>query len=115
METITKESLKQEILEKLRLNFGCTVNEATDANMMKACAMVIRDKMSANAVETRAKVRRKQARKVHYMSLEFLMGRSLMKNAYNLGVLKPLKEAIEDLGFKPGDIFECYVVEEYRD
>ena len=106
METITKESLKQEILEKLRLNFGCTVNEATDANMMKACAMVIRDKMSANAVETRAKVRRKQARKVHYMSLEFLMGRSLMKNAYNLGVLKPLKEAIEDLGFKSAHIFD---------
>ena len=106
MENITKESLKQEILEKLRLNFGCTVEEATDANIMKACAMVLRDKMSANAVETRAKVRRKQGRKVHYMSLEFLMGRSLMKNAYNLGVLKPMKEAIEDLGFKPARIFD---------
>ncbi len=34
------------------------------------------------------------------------MGRSLMKNAYNLGVLPQLKEALEDLGFKAADIFE---------
>ena len=31
-----------------------------------------------------------QLRQVHYLSLEFLMGRSLMKNAYNLGLLAPL-------------------------
>ena len=41
-------------------------------------------------------------RQVHYMSLEFLMGRSLMKNAYNLGVVEPMRQAIEDLGW-PSD------------
>ncbi len=106
MEKITKDAMKQAICDKLRLNFGCTVEEATDAYIMKACAMVLRDRMTSHAVETRAKVRKKQLRSVHYMSLEFLMGRSLMKNAYNLGVLQPMREAIEDLGFKPGDIFD---------
>ena len=33
-------------------------------------------------METRRKVRKKQLKQVHYMSLEFLMGRSLMKNAF---------------------------------
>ena len=106
MENYTKESMKQAICDKLRLNFGCTVEEATEANVMKACAMVLRDRMSANAVETRGKVRKEKLRQVHYMSLEFLMGRSLMKNAYNLGVLQPMREALEDLGFKPGNIFD---------
>ena len=81
MEKFTKNSMKQAISDKLSLNFGCTVEEATDANMMKACAMVLRDQMSIQAVETRRKVRKKQLKQVHYMSLEFLMGRSLMKNA----------------------------------
>ncbi|MBQ7982050.1 MAG: glycogen/starch/alpha-glucan phosphorylase, partial [Clostridia bacterium] len=45
-------------------------------------------------------------RQVHYLSMEFLMGRSLMKNAYNLGVLEPLSQAIEDLGFSAPDLFE---------
>ena len=34
------------------------------------------------------------------------MGRSLMKNAYNLGLLPQLREALEHLGFKAADIFE---------
>mgnify|MGYP000368511775 CR=1 FL=1 len=106
MEKFTKESLKQAILDKLHLNFGCTVEEATEENIMKACAMVLRDRMSVHAVETRSQVRKEQLRQVHYMSLEFLMGRSLMKNAYNLGVLQPLREAIEDLGFKSANIFD---------
>ena len=106
MEKYTKSSMKQAISEKLSLNFGCTVEEATEANMMKACAMVLRDQMSIQAVETRRKIRKKQLKQVHYMSLEFLMGRSLMKNAYNLGVLQPMREAIEEMGFKPAHIFD---------
>ena len=35
------------------------------------------------------------------------MGRSLMKNAYNLGVAEPLKQAIEGLGFSAPDLFEA--------
>ena len=106
MEKFTKESMKRAIGEKLRLNFGCTEDEATEANIMKACAMVLRDRMSAQYVESRSAVRKKQLRRVHYMSMEFLMGRSLMKNAYNLGVLEPMKEAIADMGFKPARIFD---------
>ena len=106
MEKFTKASMKQAISDKLRLNFSCSVEEATEENIMKACAMVLRDHMSMHAVDTRAKVRTNEMRQVHYMSLEFLMGRSLMKNAYNLGVLQPMREAIEEMGFKPGDIFD---------
>ena len=36
METITKAEMKKALSDKLRLNFGCTVEEATEANMMKA-------------------------------------------------------------------------------
>ena len=106
MEKFTKNSMKQAISDKLSLNFGCSVEEATEGNMMKACAMVLRDQMSIQSVDTRRKVRKKQLKQVHYMSLEFLMGRSLMKNAYNLGVLQPMKEAIEEMGFKPAHIFD---------
>ncbi len=106
MEKFTKESMKQAIGEKLRLNFGVTEEDATEADIMKACAMVLRDRMSTQYVESRSAIRKKQLRRVHYMSMEFLMGRSLMKNAYNLGVLEPMKEAIADMGFKPSRIFD---------
>ena len=106
METFTRKQMKKAIEDKLRLNFGCTVEEASEANVMKACAMVLRDVMASRAIDTRSATKKGRKRQVHYMSLEFLMGRSLMKNAYNLECLDALKGALEDLGFKSGDIFE---------
>ena len=44
--TYNKETLKEAIVQKLRLNYGCTEQQATDGEMMKACAMVLRDIMA---------------------------------------------------------------------
>ena len=104
--TYTKEALKEAIVQKLRLNYGCTEAQANDGEMMKACAMVLRDIMAERGVQTNADVAKAEKKKVHYMSLEFLMGRSLMKNAFNLEILKPLEAAINELGFKAADIFD---------
>ena len=104
--TYTKDTLKEAIIQKLRLNYGCTEKQATDGEMMKACAMVLRDIMAEHGVQTREKAAHEGQRKVHYLSMEFLMGRSLMKNAYNLELLDDLAAAIDELGFKAADIFE---------
>ena len=104
--TYNKEKLKEAIVQKLRLNYGCTEKQATDGEIMKACALVLRDVMALRGVQTAKETKKEQKKQVHYLSLEFLMGRSLMKNAYNLGVLPELKEALGNLGFKSGDLFE---------
>ena len=106
MHSYTKQELSEQIVTKLRRNFGRDVDEASAQHILKACAMVLRDIMSARQMVTEDKTIDTHARQVHYLSLEFLMGRSLMKNAYNLGVLEPLKEAIESLGFSAPDLFE---------
>ena len=104
--TYSKERLKSEIAAKLRLNYGCTPEQASEGEMMKACALVLRDIMAEYGMESREKTARQGRRQVHYLSLEFLMGRSLQKNAYNLEVLPALTEALEELGFKAADVFE---------
>ena len=106
MTALTTKKLKEALTAKLMLNFGKVPEEATDQEMMKASALVIRDVMALREVETRTKTRREQKKQVHYLSLEFLMGRSLMKNAYNLEILPQLREALEQMGFKAADIFE---------
>ena len=68
----TTKQLENELCEKLRLNFGSTVEEATDAQMMKACALVLRDMMAEREVSTRQKTRRAGKRQVHYMSLSLI-------------------------------------------
>ena len=104
--TYTKDALKEAIQQKLRLNYGCTEKQATDGEIMKACALALRDIMAVRSVDTQEQTQERQEKRVHYMSLEFLMGRSLMKNAYNLGILPQLTQAVEELGFSAPDIFD---------
>ena len=106
MAEYTKAQLTNMIIGKLQRNFGRTVDEATPNHMFKACALVLRDIMSRRQMETDNQVWEGQKRQVHYLSLEFLMGRSLEKNAYNLGLLDTLKDALEGLGFSASDLFE---------
>ena len=104
--TYSTQQIKENIVQKLRLNYGCTEQQASDGEILKACAMVLRDIMAERGVTSRQKAETEGQRKVHYLSLEFLMGRSLMKNAYNLELLPQLREAIEELGFDAGRIFD---------
>ncbi len=106
MHTYTKKELMDLIIGKLSRNYGRDVDEATSAQMFQACALVLRDIITERQKKSADKIRDRHARQVHYLSLEFLMGRSLRKNAYNLGVEKPLTQAIEALGFSAADLFE---------
>ena len=106
MKPFTTDTLEKALCEKLAVNFGKQPEEASDQEMLRCCALVLRDVMSVRGVAARREVKRQQKRQVHYLSLEFLMGRSLMKNAYNLGVLPELKEALGNLGFQAEDLFE---------
>ncbi len=104
--TTTKE-MERAIVDKLMIHFGKTADNASNSEMVKACARVIRDQMAISEVETKMQTLKGHKKQVHYLSLEFLIGRSLMKNAFNLNVLPQLKEALENLGFRASDIFEA--------
>jgi len=107
MAEYNKAQLTEMIIGKLLRNYGRSVEDATPEHMFKACALVLRDIMSRRQIETDNRIWEEEQRQVHYLSLEFLMGRSLEKNAYNLGLLDTLKDALDGLGFSASDLFEC--------
>ncbi len=106
MTQLTTNALQEALTSKLALNFNKTPEEATDQEMVRCCALVIRDMMALGGLETRKTTRQEEKKQVHYLSLEFLMGRSLMKNAYNLGILPQLRQALEQMHFQPSELFE---------
>ncbi|MBR4099214.1 MAG: glycogen/starch/alpha-glucan phosphorylase, partial [Clostridium sp.] len=106
MAEYTKNQLTEMIIGKLQRNFGRSVDEATETHMFKACALVLRDIMSRRQMATENRAWEGQQRRVHYLSLEFLMGRSLEKNAYNLGLMEELTQALDGLGFSAANLFE---------
>ena len=100
---ISRDEMRSAIEDKLCAHFSTTGANATDEQVFQATAIVIREIMSRFlAVEDP----RHAEKEVHYMSMEFLMGRSLMKNAFNLGIGEAVTGALEDLGRNASDIFE---------
>ena len=101
---ISRAEMRSAIEDKLCAHFGITSETATDDQVFQASAMVIREIMSRTLAvgETR-----NPEKEVHYLSMEFLMGRSLMKNAFNLGLGDALSGALADLGRNAADIFEA--------
>ncbi len=100
------EEMKQAIGEKLRRHFGCEVKEAGKIELFKACALVARDLMSAKYVDTQNRVEKNSERQVHYLSLEFLMGRSFLNNIYNLGIKDVMEQALYEYGVNITDVLE---------
>ena len=101
---ISRDEIRSAIADKLCAHFSVSPDLATEDQVFQASAIVIRELMSRFlAIEDPRRVEKE----VHYMSMEFLMGRSLMKNAFNLGVGEALTGALEDLGFNASDIFEA--------
>ena len=102
----TKTALKEAIAGKLQRHFACEVEDATKDQVYEACALVVRDALTEHMIETQNEVERDGERQVHYLCMEFLVGRSLRNNAYNLGMLDALTAALKDMGFEMADIFE---------
>ncbi len=103
MSQISRQELHAAIEDKLCAHFGVTGQSADNEQIFQAAAMVIRELMSRElAVQTPSA----GDKEVCYLSMEFLLGRSLMKNAFNLGVGEALTGALEDMGRCATDIFE---------
>ena len=91
----------------LQRHFGCAAAEASREQMYKAAAITIRNKLSDKRSSYKKKVNRAGAKRVYYMCMEFLLGRSLKTNLCNLGLDKTYAEALEQLGFDLNDLYEC--------
>jgi len=98
--------LSDAIAGKIARHFGQDARDASKENVFKACALVARDVMTERLLASDEPGRRREERRVHYLSLEFLMGRSLAKNIYNLGLWDAFGEALNVLGFDRDDILE---------
>ena len=99
--------LVQDIEGKLHRHFGRSMQNASREQVFRACALCLRDRMSSWLLEAQENGGGTvDDREVHYLSLEFLLGRSLEKNAFNLGLLDALREALAELGVDPEGLFE---------
>ena len=103
-----KREFKNAVVAKLSHLYGIKPDIADNMQIYKAVSAIVKEKLTEGTNEFIARTKKdKKSRTVYYMCMEFLMGRSLKNNLYNLGLDKVAAEALESLGIDLEDIYEC--------
>jgi glycogen phosphorylase len=92
------EAWRAAILAKLSGALGQDASTASDRDWFLATALAVRDhiveRWSASEHATAAAA----AKRVYYLSIEYLIGRLLFDALVNLGLVEPVRDALADLG-----------------
>ena len=98
-DTLQKEALRQTLEDKLIRYYGVTPDEATGDQVYGAVVMSVRDILSEKRAAYREKIKKSKQKKIYYLCMEFLVGRSLMNAMMNLGVEEVYREVLNEMGF----------------
>ena len=106
MAKYTVTELASMLERKLSHKFGVAPSQASDELFYKACVLVLLEIMNDRRAEFKKSVDEQEAKTVYYLSMEFLMGRSLKNNLYNLDLTDTMSKALAKFKVKLDKLYD---------
>lgn len=100
------DSIKESFMRHRKYSLAKDEYTATPHDDYFSLSLVVRDMMIEKWIKTQQTYYDKNVKRCYYLSLEFLMGRTLGNSIVNLGVLDECKVAMEELGLNIDDVRE---------
>ncbi len=100
------ESLKKAIVYKLIFLIGRSPDEASQRDWLNAALYAVRDLVTEGWISTAKQSRDEKTRRVYYLSMEFLMGRTLSNAMLSEGVYDLTKQALAQLDVNLEEVLE---------
>lgn len=104
--THAPETLTRDVRAHARREFGRQLETLEVSERWRALALAVRDRMMDQFVETTARYNAANAKRVYYLSMEFLVGRSLANNLRNLGLFDEAAKLFREVGVELTDVLE---------
>ncbi|HEY6451180.1 MAG TPA: glycogen/starch/alpha-glucan phosphorylase [Steroidobacteraceae bacterium] len=101
-----RKSLRSAVDYHLEVTLAKTAQSAEPEDYHFALALAIREPLIRAMNATEARVRQVGAKQIHYLSMEFLIGRLLANNLRNLGLYDTCAEVAADMGVNLADVLE---------
>jgi len=98
-EKVKQSSLVTQFAERLEFDLVKDRTTVTDHDILEAISMAIRDRLTRNWLNTQSEYNENNVKKVHYLSLEFLMGSLLGNSLINLGLYEETRKLLDSFGY----------------
>jgi hypothetical protein len=102
----TPEEFRERFLHYLRYSCGLELRHARAADHLTALELAVRESLIDRAILTHRTYDREQPKTVHYLSVEYMLGRLLRNNLIATDLLEVAHEAMQQLGLNLDTIVE---------
>lgn len=99
-------SLEEDFVDHLEFSLAKDEYSATKRDCFVSLALTVRDRLIERWIETQQSYYREGAKRVYYLSMEFLVGRLLGNALINLGLYQNIQKALHELGYTLEDLRE---------
>src|SRR5437763_9016494 len=103
---VTASDIRQAFLDNMYCALGRSERVATKHTVYYALALTVRDRLFARTVDTIGKYGGANARRVAYLSAEYLPGPQLANNLLSLGITEATRDAMNWLGYDLNEIID---------
>ncbi|MBE6855133.1 MAG: glycogen/starch/alpha-glucan phosphorylase [Ruminococcus sp.] len=100
------ESIKQDFINRLESQFNVSPDEASDKQVYQALSAIVVDLLRAKRQKFINKAYSDGKKQVYYLSMEFLMGRSLKTSLYNLEMVDDIAKMLKSYDINLEKIYE---------
>jgi starch phosphorylase len=99
-------AVRDAIIDRLERSLGKSVANATRRDFYDALSIAMRDELAERWIATRRRVTQARVKRVCYLSMEFLLGRSLINAlaSFDGGLIDDIREALKSFGHNLDDI-----------
>ncbi|AIA72922.1 glycogen phosphorylase [Pectobacterium atrosepticum SCRI1043] len=104
--TISVEALKHSIAYKLMFTVGKDPSIANKHDWLNATLLAVRDRMVERWLRSNRAQLSQDVRQVYYLSMEFLLGRTLSNALLAMGLYEDLKAALDGMGLELDDLLQ---------
>ncbi|KTW31374.1 hypothetical protein T552_00019 [Pneumocystis carinii B80] len=103
----TKDAFERDFVRYVETTLARSMYNCYDAVAYRATAYSVRDRLITRWNKTQQTLTLENPKRVYYLSIEFLMGRTLDNSMLNLGIKDMIREGISELGFNIEDIIDA--------
>lgn len=103
---MTKREIEAAIEGKLSRYFNTTSKDATKTQIYQATVMTVKDRLTSMRSDFKIDEKKSDQKRIVYLCMEFLLGRSLKTNLYNLGLTEEYSSVLSDMGVSLDEIYE---------